>query len=473
MKLLSSLLPKSMSSRLMIVILLATLLPTMIVGWVAVNAVFEITAQNKINDVGLVADNRHEQLKFTLDQVRMRARLFLLNQLDRCQVVAGQSSAATHACLKSALTSFLKTESALGGVVFFKGVDTPLSVGVAANVKLADLKLLPGQLAIFPAAKNQAARVYYVPVSDEQQRVKLVLIFPVSLIQEIFHQPRALGQSGETFLSDAQGFFITRPRYPSKQGVSVEISAMPMRSCLQKHDMEMLELDYRAAPIIHGFRYVPEIGGGCIMAHIDQKEAFAPLEKLKLKVTIFALLLGAMGVMLAMLLSRQLSRPLNRLSESLAKIELDSEHIGISEEGPSEIVALAAAFKGMLERLNYSSRKLSESKQQAQEDQEKLSGLVNSAMDAIISMDEQQHITLFNRAAEQVFGYRASEIIGQPIDKLIPRSFSSRTCSAGDRIRQDGYDGSQHRCACRGFRLARQRGRVPLRGFNLAGGSGG
>lgn len=40
--------------------------------------------------------------------------------------------------------------------------------------------------------------------------------------------------------------------------------------------------------------------------------------------------------------------------------------------------------------------------------------------DAIILADEQQRITFFNKGAEQIFGYQASEIIAQPLDLLMP-----------------------------------------------------
>jgi PAS domain S-box-containing protein len=50
----------------------------------------------------------------------------------------------------------------------------------------------------------------------------------------------------------------------------------------------------------------------------------------------------------------------------------------------------------------------------------RFSSIVDIAADAIVSVDEEQVITLFNQGAEKMFGYRASEIIGQPLDLLIP-----------------------------------------------------
>ncbi|MBN3728380.1 sensor domain-containing diguanylate cyclase [Burkholderia sp. Ac-20379] len=49
--------------------------------------------------------------------------------------------------------------------------------------------------------------------------------------------------------------------------------------------------------------------------------------------------------------------------------------------------------------------------------------VVNSAYDAIVTIDHERNITLFNRAAENMFGYSAAEIIGRPIETLLPEKY--------------------------------------------------
>jgi diguanylate cyclase (GGDEF)-like protein/PAS domain S-box-containing protein len=52
--------------------------------------------------------------------------------------------------------------------------------------------------------------------------------------------------------------------------------------------------------------------------------------------------------------------------------------------------------------------------------------VVDAAYDAIITIDQDLNITLFNRAAEYLFGYSQSEVIGQPINQLLPERFRPR-----------------------------------------------
>jgi PAS domain S-box-containing protein len=57
------------------------------------------------------------------------------------------------------------------------------------------------------------------------------------------------------------------------------------------------------------------------------------------------------------------------------------------------------------------------------ESQERFAGVVNTAMDAIITVDADQRIVLFNHAAEIMFGYCAAELLGQPLDRILPERF--------------------------------------------------
>jgi PAS domain S-box-containing protein len=55
--------------------------------------------------------------------------------------------------------------------------------------------------------------------------------------------------------------------------------------------------------------------------------------------------------------------------------------------------------------------------------EKRLAGVVASAMDAIIAIDEKQRIIVFNPASEKMFGCAANEAIGSGLDRFIPQGF--------------------------------------------------
>jgi PAS domain S-box-containing protein len=79
----------------------------------------------------------------------------------------------------------------------------------------------------------------------------------------------------------------------------------------------------------------------------------------------------------------------------------------------------------------------------------RLAGIIDSAMDAILTTDADQRVVLANAAAERVFGYPAADLVGRPLETLIPdryrgahRAHVRRFGETGTTTRAMGAPGS-------------------------------
>ena len=84
------------------------------------------------------------------------------------------------------------------------------------------------------------------------------------------------------------------------------------------------------------------------------------------------------------------------------------------------------AFTGILHDL---SRRV-EIEEALRKSEERLRSIVESAVDAIVVINDRGHIQAFNPSAERLFGYTISEVLGQNVNMLMP---------SPDRERHDGY----------------------------------
>ena len=64
--------------------------------------------------------------------------------------------------------------------------------------------------------------------------------------------------------------------------------------------------------------------------------------------------------------------------------------------------------------------------------------LIETTQDAVVSIDRQARIVLFNPAAQRIFGYRPEEVVGQKVDMLMPEPYTSEHDGYIERYERTG-----------------------------------
>jgi PAS domain S-box-containing protein len=100
-------------------------------------------------------------------------------------------------------------------------------------------------------------------------------------------------------------------------------------------------------------------------------------------------------------------------------------------ERTSDLVALNQALGSETEERKRAQSETVDAKQ-------RLTGIIDSAMDAIITIDEKQRIVLFNAAAEVLFGCPQAQALGAPLVWFIPKRFRESHTAHVERFGRTG-----------------------------------
>ncbi|MEO6069208.1 MAG: PAS domain S-box protein [Chitinophagaceae bacterium] len=121
-----------------------------------------------------------------------------------------------------------------------------------------------------------------------------------------------------------------------------------------------------------------------------------------------------------------------RLTTKDGKILFAEGAVSLKEENGQPLYT-RGIFRDVTERVLYE-KNLQQINQQLREEEENTHQLINNAPDAVIVIDDQSKITLWNPKAEQLFGWKSEEVAGHLIAEII----------IPERYREAHYKGFSH-----------------------------
>ncbi|MBT3344181.1 MAG: PAS domain S-box protein [Gemmatimonadetes bacterium] len=301
-------------------------------------------------------------------------------------------------------------------------------------------------------AERPQTMFFAVPIRDLDGQVIAVLtqrLIPSGQLSENMHTGR-IGRSGESYVIDREGRQITASRFRDQlyeigllgsegvPGATLQVrdpgvnlveegrnpvprSELPFTRMAedlfslsrlieepgsgQEHSDINVDVsgyrDYRGVPVFGAWMWEHHLGLG-MATEIDVDEALGGYYALRLNLSLIAgisLLLALVATLLTITLGERATRVMRRTQEEL--------------------------------------------EEQVAERTERLGAVVNSAPDAMISIDSASQVVAWNPSAEILFGYTEQEILGQPLARIIPERHRNRHHEGVDAFTPDRepYDG--------------------------------
>ncbi|MFQ5569567.1 MAG: ATP-binding protein [Rhodothermales bacterium] len=145
-----------------------------------------------------------------------------------------------------------------------------------------------------------------------------------------------------------------------------------------------------------------------------QETILSGVTKVRNSSLLITVLFALWGIVLALVFSHYLTRPLRKITRALSHFGRDRQPIDLPVRRKDEIGVLARTYDTMAQQIQVQIEEL-EDKAHRQRI------ILETSAEGLIVTDAQGNIETINRAAERIFGYTAEEVTGQNVNMLVYR----------------------------------------------------
>lgn len=227
--------------------------------------------------------------------------------------------------------------------------------------------------AYLSADSGRAGIDVVVPIREAKtKRLLGVLISEVGItsLNKITTERKGLGKTGEIYLINKDSYMITESRFIDDTFLKIKVDTENARNCFEPEKEEdhghvhgigdiTVSPDYRGVTVLGTHYYIEEMGWG-LLAEIDEKEALAPLAKLKFIFVAIILLVPAISWLIGSFITKKITVPIRKLHEGAETVSRGNLDYKIGTDAKDEIGQLSRAFDKMTKDLRESTTSIDE-----------------------------------------------------------------------------------------------------------------
>ncbi|GAC1387539.1 MAG: hypothetical protein NVS1B7_0650 [Candidatus Saccharimonadales bacterium] len=217
-----------------------------------------------------------------------------------------------------------------------------------------------------------------------------------------------LGKNGYAYVVDAQGKLIAHPDsalIKSTQDLSHTAQVAEFLQHPTATESPKINISEKGVTVLSAFHVVPHTGWA-VIAEEPVSSIFAPVNHVFGLMVVILIISGIITVILSLLFSRRLTRPLSRLVAATAEISEGNLSTRLPVESSDEIGSLATRFNLMASNLQTLIANL-------KHEGTKLNIVLNSVGEGVVATDNNDHIILANIAAAVLAGGLPSDVSGK------------------------------------------------------------
>lgn len=318
------------------------------------------------------------------------------------------------------------------------GIYKDTAIAKAQREALALMETQITDVESYAPSNNIPSLFMVTPIFHNNEIVGTVALqLNLEALAQVTEDKTGLGETGETVLAQRHenevlytGSLHHIENAAFRYRVDVSQTAPPMLSALSGMTGNGMTQDYVQQKVFAVWRYLPALRWGMVVK-MDYNEALAPLIKLRHDSFIALGVLFFLTCCFAFKFGQDLVIPIRRMTKMANKISAHHQLASrLPISGVLELRQLARSFNRMTEqlieekcslelRVKQRTEELTQANTELNELLNLHSEILQHSAFSIITTTIDGTITVFNRAAEQMLGYSAEELIGKQTPAII------------------------------------------------------